>query len=292
MAPSLREAGEEWAAATTLAAFVTSALILAATPAAPAEVPLRAQAESLAGELEDELGVALALVAPLRARLHTGEPLDWKSFDGAFTGSTTRRPAEELIVWAPRVVAPQRAAFEADSGRDAFRSWRIVEPDADGRLAAAPARPVHHPISLAAPLAGSAGLLGLDLDGMPELEAALAAPGRAARPAVVGPLTLLPAATCADRRRLGCRPQIFLILPEPRGAILVGVSWAAITAGARTDGNAPRRLANDLPRSRAARAQFQLLGDPWSLELWAPPGGSLSARLGPARAPGGTSRGN
>jgi CHASE1-domain containing sensor protein len=289
----------------TLAAYALSAIALATAPITPAAESLAAQAAALAGGLQDEVDAAFTLAAPLRARLRAGEPVDWKSFDASFTESTQRRKAQNMIVWAPQVAAAQRGAVEADSGRDAFRSWNLVETGAQGTPVPAQARAVHHPIALAAPLAPGSELLGLDLASLPELETALAerpstATAASARATVVGPMTLLPAAACSDPSRLGCRSQIFVVIPvsdgqatsapahtdhQLRGAILVGLSWAAITKAARLAGPRAALHPLELSRARAARASFQLLGQPWTLELHVPVGGSLTARLGQASAP-------
>jgi CHASE1-domain containing sensor protein len=291
----------------TLAAFFASSWALAVAPLPAARASLGAEASALAERLQVELTAAVALAAPLRARLRGEEPVDWKSFDASFAEATQRRPAQELIVWAPEVSAAQRETFEADSGRDAFRSWRIVEAGAQGTSVPAQPRAVHHPIALAAPLARGSDLLGWDLASTPELEAALSSPPGPTMPRVVGPLTLLPATACGDPQRLGCAPQIFVVMPVSdrvapaksrsvrpipvgRGFVLVGLSWGAISAAARSYAQAlptrPRTL--DFPRHQNARASFRVLDETWTLELSVPPGGPLSARLGPA----GTARGN
>jgi CHASE1-domain containing sensor protein len=273
-----------------LAAYAVSALSLAAAPELPAAASLEAQAATLAAGLQVEVEAALVLAAPLRARLGGTDPVDWKSFEADFTEGRARRPSQQLLMWAPTVGAHQRTSFEADSGRDAFRSWNIVEPNARGVPVPAQSRPVYHPIALAAPLARGTELLGLDLGSAPALQAALASPDSGAT--VVGPVSLLPAAACADPHRPGCAPHMFVVLPvidktgqkAVRGAVIVGLSWAAITESAhgtvtiaRTN---PTRALPPLPRSHAARASLLILEQPWTLELQAPARGTLSARLG------------
>jgi CHASE1-domain containing sensor protein len=284
-------------AAGTLAAYAVSALSLAAAPELPAAASLEAQAATLAAGLQDEVEAALVLAAPLRARLGGTDPVDWKSFESDFAEGRARRPSQQLLMWAPTVSAHQRTAFEADSGRDAFRSWNIVEPDERGVPVPARLRPVHHPIALAAPLARGSELLGLDLGSTPALQAALASLDSG--PTVVGPISLLPPAACADPRRSGCVPRVFVVLPVTdnpkqktiRGAVIVGLSWAAITESTRGTvtiaRTTPARTLSPLARSHTARASLRILDQPWTLELQAPARGTLSARLGRAPAPRG-----
>lgn len=302
-APGTSGLAETSLAGTSLAAFFAASLALAAAPAPAPAVSLAAEAQSLAAQLQDEVDAALALAAPLRARLRGDESVDWKSFEAASAQGTQRRLAQELIVWAPRVSAAERDAFEADSGRDAFRSWRIVETNPQGLPVAAQARAFHQPIALATPLARASDLLGLDLAANADLENGLGAGADHHAPRVVGPLRLLPPAACADPHRLGCTPLIFVVIPVAeargragarrapasrgdRGFVLVGLSWAAINEAARTGPPGRHDLARalDFPRRRSARASFRVLDQSWSLELLAPPGGALSARLGPAPA--------
>jgi CHASE1-domain containing sensor protein len=306
MAPSARPPGQlsttlgRVGGAGILTAFALATGVLAAAPPAPAQVSLPAQASALAAELEDEVDAALALLGPLRGRLRAGETPDWKVFDDLVARSPMRRPAQELVAWVPRVTAAARASFEADSGRDAFRTLRIVEPGrgqkagepGDAALVAAQPRAHHHPVALAAPLQPASELLGLDLEALPELELALSRPPRDGRPTIAGPLTLLPAASCAaESARTGCTPQIFVVVPlssassrAPGGFLLVGLSWPAITRAAfGRVASAPRRPL-DLLEPRAARALFHVQRTPFSLELRAEPGRPLTARLGHAQS--------
>jgi hypothetical protein len=297
-------------AAGTLAAYAVSALSLATAPALPASASLEAQAAALANVLQDEVEAALVLAAPFRARLRGTEPVDWKSFEADFAEGRARRPSQELLLWAPTVSAAQRLAFEADSGREAFRSWNIVALNEHGVPFPAPARPVHHPIALTAPAGPGADLLGLDFGSLPEVEAALGrrrGPGPA--PSVVGPISLLPQAACTTWRP-ACAQHILLLIPttdesssltaapgprhgSPRlsGTLVVALSWSAITDAARASAaTAAGRPTPGLQwsRSRTARATFQVQDESWAIDLLSPPGGTLSARLGHA-AP---SRGN
>lgn len=278
---------------------------LGLAPVAEPAASLSAKAAAVADRLEDEVNAALGLLTPLRARLRTGEPTDWKAFDAAVSESRMRRPTQQLVLWAPRVSESARAGFEADSGRDAFRSLRVVEPAPAGALVPAQSRDRHHPLALAAPLQPGAELLGLDLMASTELEPALAKSAEAGQqPIVVGPLTLLPPASCESQRRPGCTPQIFVVVPvrddvkpgagrnrrredNDRGYLLVALSWAAIVSAPPALPGARTSAAFALPALPRPTAQvgFRVLGEPWTLELAQPPGGILSARLGHGRAP-------
>lgn len=302
MAPSVQPAGRKEArgaaevraallAAGTLAAYAVSALTLAAAPKQPPAASVEARAAALATELQDEIEAALVLAAPLRARLRGSDPVDWKSFEADFADGRARRPSQELLMWVPTVNAAERVAFEANSGRDAFRSWNIVEPNERGVAVPAPTRPVHHPIALAAPLSRGSGLLGLDLGGSPQLQGALA--DLDSGPTVVGPVSLLPAGVCGDAHRPGCAPQLLVILPVTdmpghrtvRGAVIVGLSWPALTESAHgtvtlARANPSRALPpQPLSRTRTARASLLILEQPFTLELTAPAHGTLSARF-------------
>jgi hypothetical protein len=269
-----------------LAAFALANAALAIAPPAPPRVSLSAHASALALELETEVDAALGLLGPLRGRLRAGDA-DWKAFDDLVARSPLRRPTQELVAWVPRVSGKARPGFEADSGRDAFRSLRIVEPGRGDKgtvaLVTAQTRAHHHPVALAAPLQPGAELLGLDLAATPELELALSRSSE--RPTLVGPLTLLPADVCASLPpgRAGCAAQIFVVLPVAgeRGALLVGLSWSALGQAALARAIATARPLDPL-QPRTARARFHVQRTPFSLELRAEPGRPLTARLGRA----------
>jgi hypothetical protein len=274
------------AGAGVLAAFAVTSGLLATAPAAPPRSSLVAQAAAVAGQLEEEVDAALGLLGPLRGRLRAGEVPDWKVFDELVAKSPLRRATQELVAWVPRVPAATRAAFEAESGRDAFRTFRIVEPGRESSLVPAQRRAQHHPVALAAPLQPAAELLGLDLEATPELELALSRTGNDLRPTLAGPLALLPAASCTVPDRPGCAPQIFLVVPVAAGRtggfLLVGLSWPAITqAGLARAVSAPAG-AIDWLQPRAARASFRVQRTLFTVELRAEPGRPLTARLGHA----------
>jgi hypothetical protein len=274
-------------AGATLATFATALLTLDLAPAQPATASLPDQAAALAERLERETADAVALAGTVRARLRSGDATNWKDFDGLVAGAPTHSPVQTLVAWAPRVSATAREAFEAESGRDGFRSFRIAAPNDSGGLrpvavgssdgssnGVSDGSQVHHPIAMTAPLSLGGDLLGLDLGTLSGFDAALARLESGDDVALIGPTTLLPSNACpAHDGRPGCAPSLFVIVSATEagrpGYVVIALSWPEIALSA-TMGPARRYAA--LPERRSARATFHVDDQPWSIELRRPLG--------------------
>ncbi|HEY0708748.1 MAG TPA: CHASE domain-containing protein [Polyangia bacterium] len=283
------------AGAATLLGFATALLTLEIAPGQPEPASLPDQAAALAARLERETAAAVALAGTVRARLSAGDVINWKDFEALVANAPTRSPVQKLVAWAPRVPATTREAFEAESGRDGFRSFRIGVPGRNpaGRqpLTQVPPNQAHHPIALTAPLSPGSDLLGLDLTALPGFASAVATLGRD-EVTLIGPTTLLPAPACAtDPSRLPCAPALFVIVGAANapadgegtahdaraGFVVVALSWPEIAVSAR--GPTPR-LYTAFSESPTARATFRVHEQPWSLELRRPVGhGRATASL-------------
>ncbi len=278
-------------------------------PATERPGALQRQAAALAQVVKGEIAIAIELGTRLGGRVNASDGIDWKSFE-ATAAVGAQASSQELVAWVPLVTEEERARFEADSGRDAFRSLRIVETSMHAaHLVASSPRPSHHPIVLTAPLSRGADLLGLDLASVPAFEDALGE--RKDRARIVGPLTLLSGRACGDQRRLGCTSQLFVLVPvgdvaanggmtfaskRARGFVAVALSWPRLVEAARmapgvagdvsegastgiARGSRRHGFGAEAARFGAARAGFDVAGSAFTIELLSPPGGVLSARL-------------
>jgi signal transduction histidine kinase len=80
-----------------------------------------------------------------------------------------RVPSLKVLQWAPAVSQAERAAFEQKAHRDGWPNYRIVEPDAQGRLIPAKPREEHFPIWYAATKSGFQARWGWDFAADPVL---------------------------------------------------------------------------------------------------------------------------
>lgn len=147
--------------AAVLAAFV--GLQLAATVVRPAGLAVgdAAPAPAPAGTALD---LAAHGLAPLLGRLQAPiAALDWREFNQLVAAATSGWPRAAVVAWAPRVREGDREAYELDSGRAAYRSFRLNDGrDHAGRTRRSPRRGEHFPLELVhAPDAER--LLGYDL---------------------------------------------------------------------------------------------------------------------------------
>lgn len=266
----------------TLVAFAAALIAIEVVPVRPGAASLAEQAAALATRLEREATAAIAVAGAVRTRLRAGEPTNWKDFNGLVSASAARTPMQKFVAWAPRVPGERREDFEAESGRDSFRSFRIVAAGERALLDPAKVSGVHHPIAMTAPLAPGGDLLGLDLGTLPGFAAAFARLEAGDDVALVGPRPLLPTSAChADDARPGCAGALFVVVaisPDAAGSgsrsrdagyLVVALSWAEIALSA-TVATAESARYTALPESRSARATFRLHEQAWSLELRRP----------------------
>ncbi len=116
-----------------------------------------AEAKLLARQVEQEVVPAAEIVAGVAGLFAASEDVTEEEFV-AFTRSALRRHESlAALEWAPRVLASERAAFEAGSGL----AFPIREPDGAGGMKRAPDRNEYFPLRHMAPKVDS--VLGLDL---------------------------------------------------------------------------------------------------------------------------------
>jgi hypothetical protein len=229
-----------------LAALAVPALQPTATDGSQADAPL----SPAVGQVVDG---ALEVLDPLADRLGSDAPLDWRGFSRTLEAG----PEQALVAWAPRVAGMERAAYEADTGRDAFRSFLIREPGGGG-LQPARARADHFPVHLVHPAPASKRLLGLDLLSDPGLAAAIGRVRRSTAAQVLFPASAGLAGP-APARESGsynqklpggepARVLVVVVVPVLRQGALAGVLVAALPAPAPVRPVAPRLVT--LPRAR------------------------------------------
>jgi HD-GYP domain-containing protein (c-di-GMP phosphodiesterase class II)/CHASE1-domain containing sensor protein len=86
-----------------------------------------------------------------------------------------RVPSLKVLQWAPRVEDKQRKEYEQTARREGYLDYRIVEPDATGKLVPAKRRDEHFPIWYAATASGFNARFGWDFAADPILIEAMRA---------------------------------------------------------------------------------------------------------------------
>ena len=284
--------------------FALLALAFAA-PARPDQRRAAAYALALAENAELRLGELLGGLRPVAARLRSGEAMDWKEFDGLFAGKTG--PTLTLIAWAPRVPHDERASFEAEAGRDAYRSLNVFSWSAHGKRTMPATNRDLFPLTFGHPHPKADALLGWDLASEPALKTAIQEAGRTRAPQIVvraapsagqGAVPCTPLATAPPAGI--CEPHLILVLPVERSrravplkGVLLGAFPLSTLAQGLFDPSAEGQLLSSVDITKGARrrarladlelgigrATFTWAGIPWTLELHLPPTPGLATRL-------------
>lgn len=192
-------------------------------------------AGATAGEAGPRPSVQRAMVSsvvrsltPLIERLQAPvDPPDWREFRRLIG----RGPAaESLVAWVPRVKAASRASYELDSGRTAYRSFRLNDgSDPRGQPVPSPERPEHFPLEL---IHGpqSTSLLGYDLGAHRRLAQAVIRARETGSPQVVqadlplaasGVVLIVPVKPLGGQRDVGV---LLVALPDPLAADPAGLT--------------------------------------------------------------------
>lgn len=113
------------------------------------------------------------VVRSLGAFFATRDDVTLSEFHAFVDSMRAGAPGIQALVWAPRVVAADRASFEQRARAD-FPDYALREPSADWQTAPAAARTEYYPVRLVAPVEGNGSRPGLDLAADPLQAAALA----------------------------------------------------------------------------------------------------------------------
>jgi CHASE1-domain containing sensor protein len=198
------------AAGTGLALFCGLQLLLEHAPREPSRRTLETRAADLARGFESAAGNALDMLVPLGPDLAAEDPPDWRAF-GKMLRAAGAGHTPAMVAWAPVVPERNRAKFEGETGRDAYRSFRMLDRDSDGRFRPAAARGEHLPIALVDPPAEHEKLLGVDLRGDPTLARALERAAETGAPEAVTSSRLLAAGVRGEL-------PVLLVVPVFRGS--------------------------------------------------------------------------
>ncbi len=284
--------------AAALAGFLAALTSAGGGPAAPDEQALADRAAGLARVLEEQVERALTRLAPLARQVATGEPLDWRAFSRALDPGDGSPADRSLVLWAPQVPAQARADYELHSGRHAFRSFHIRDPDGQGGLHPARTRPEHFPVHLTDPPTAGNPLLGLDLLSDPNIAGAITRARRSGQPEVLLPprspltpgtgsrlLIVVPVAGGPHRPGAGSDLQGVLLTALPLPALAADrpplldptlairlTPWTTPPRSAPPAWTPPRA---EPPASWSwapppTRVPFFVRGQPWALELARP----------------------
>ncbi len=184
--------------------ILTAALGLAGTGAAYEIARLwqaerdAAQFERLAGDrrqdLQRTINASLEVLHSLASYFRGSQIVEREEFRTFVDDPLRRHPEIYSLQWRPRVLADERAAFEARERGKGSASYQIRDATLAGRLVRAGLRPEYFPVLYAEPLEPSRPMLGLDRTNEPErrklTERTLRRAGRGAIPSASGGVRL------------------------------------------------------------------------------------------------------
>jgi signal transduction histidine kinase len=167
------------------------------------------RAHELARKLEGELSSHVQLLQSVAGLYAASDSIERSEFQIYSQHLLETYPGLRAIVWAPRVSAAERGAYEAAARRAGLADFAIREPGPDGELRLAGERAEYFPIHYAEPAQRNHAVLGFDLLSEPRRATALARARATQRAMASAPLELL---------RGGQRRGLMLALPVYRPA--------------------------------------------------------------------------
>jgi PAS domain S-box-containing protein len=151
----------------------------------------RLDASASATQLRTYLEARLVFLDDLARHLALAPAPDREDFRRFVEGERARVKGIQAMEWAPRVLARNRRALEADLVRGGLGADGIREKGPDGSLRPAGSRPEYFPVTFLEPLPGNHPAVGYDLASNPvRLEAILAARD-SGQPRATAPLVLV-----------------------------------------------------------------------------------------------------
>lgn len=144
------------------------------------------QAEVLKGQIMRSMEVLHAIVALYEAR---GE-VSRGEFGKFVTAALARQPELQALAWDPRVVAAERAVWEARGREEGFPAFHFTEEKAEGVLQAAGERAEYFPVFYLETLQRNAAALGFDVGSERRRREALEEARDEGRPAATAPIRL------------------------------------------------------------------------------------------------------
>ncbi len=140
------------------------------------------------------INASLEVLHSLASFFRGSQMVERHEFRTFLDDSLRRHPEIYSLQWRPRVLAAERAAFEAQARAEGIADYEIRDATLAGRLVRAGARPDYFPVLFAEPLERSRVILGLDRSNEPErqslLERTLRRSGRSALPVASGGVRL------------------------------------------------------------------------------------------------------
>lgn len=112
-------------------------------------------------------------------------------FDKFVSHARERHPELQALSWNPRVMAAQRAGFEAVARRDGFADFKFKEMNADGHLVDEAERPEYVTVFYEVPFRKNEAAMGFDLATNPERKAALEQARDSGQPTATVPIRLV-----------------------------------------------------------------------------------------------------
>jgi PAS domain S-box-containing protein len=127
------------------------------------EAQFERRARGFAAAIEKGLASDLEVLYAIRALFEVSPRVDARAFRSFVEGSLRRNSNVQALSWNPRLLAGERARYEAAGRRDVTPRFEITELGAGGRLVRAGVRAEHVPVRYIEPRQGNEPALGFDI---------------------------------------------------------------------------------------------------------------------------------
>ncbi len=130
------------------------------------------QAENVAAAVREKLAVNTEILYSVSDFFAASSDVTRRDFHVFTKGQLSRQSGIQAIEWVPRVLAADRARFEAAARQSGLVGFRFTESDARGNMVPAPPRAEYYPVYYIEPMAGNERALGF-APAMAERDAAI-----------------------------------------------------------------------------------------------------------------------
>ncbi|MCC6527467.1 MAG: CHASE domain-containing protein, partial [Polyangiaceae bacterium] len=179
-----RRAAVAWPLGVTLVVAVVAFVLVEHQERGRIELEFERRVADLRAALQGTVDANLEQLETVHGLFDASESVSREEFSAFSVQAVGMRQAFQTLQWAPRVLAADRAVFEAQARAEGLAAFAIVEPDGAGGLRAAGDRPELFPVAMVEQTSPAPATLGVDLGSVPEVRAALDAARHTRSPAV------------------------------------------------------------------------------------------------------------
>lgn len=138
-----------------------------------AKADFQLASEQMINLIEDRVDNQIELIRSIVSFFNSSRGIDRNDFKSFVADSLHRHPSIQLVGWAPRIPASERASFEQTVRAEGLNNYRINERSIDGRAILASPRPEYFPNQFLQPTPNTESTFGLDHASDPIRRAAL-----------------------------------------------------------------------------------------------------------------------